>query len=80
MATLDQFSPDLIFYHGTDLASGLSLLDGDPLSPSAAAANSNFTGIAAGFYLAANIADATDFATDKGPAPQFYNTVSITPP
>jgi hypothetical protein len=65
MATLDQDSPGFNFYHGTDLLSGLSLLNG-PLSSSAAAANSNFTGIAQGFYLATNIADATDFATDKG--------------
>jgi hypothetical protein len=66
MATLDQDSPGYTFYHGTDLNSGLSLLNGAPLSAGAAAANSNFTGIPPGFYLATNIADATDFATDKG--------------
>jgi hypothetical protein len=65
MATQDQDS-NFTFYHGTDTASGLSLLNGAPLSASAAGANSNFSGIAPGFYLATNIADATDFATDKG--------------
>ena len=66
MATLDQDSPGITFYHGTDLNSGLALLNGAPLSASAASANSNFPGIPAGFYLATNIADATDFATNKG--------------
>lgn len=66
MATLDQDSPGFTFYHGTDLNSGLSLLNGAPLSAGAADANSNFSGITPGFYLATTIADATDFATDKG--------------
>jgi hypothetical protein len=66
MATLDQDSPGFTFYHGTDLNSGLSLLNGAPLSAGAAAANSNFSGITPGFYLATTVADATDFAIDKG--------------
>jgi hypothetical protein len=66
MATLDQDSPGFTFYHGTDLTSGLSLSNGAPLSGSAAAANSNIQGAAPGFYLATTIADAADFAVDKG--------------
>jgi RHS repeat-associated protein len=66
MATLDQDSPGFTFYHGTDVSSGLSLLNGAPLSVLAATTNSNYNNIPPGFYLATNPADAEDFATGAG--------------